>query len=143
MALPVFYLVHRYAPRLVDFEKIGLDDTSGSIRALPMGSYVYYLCFFLLAGSSLALLTWSFNDEGSYLLMLFTFSVGWTLGFLTPGAPSGIGVRETVMVCILSPMIGPPQAIIVTMLSLVMTVGGDLLSWLLTEVRGRFSRPAE
>lgn len=143
-ALPAWYLLHRFAPMILDsgpFRSLAERVNANALLFLP---YVYYTLFFLLAGNALVLLTWASGspvDANSYLVICLAFSVSWTLGFLTPGAPSGIGVREAVLVYILSPVAGAPQAIIIAALFRLVTVGGDLLFWLLMEARMRYLKP--
>lgn len=139
--LPLLFLVHYLAPRFTDLTHLRPFSSTASAQALLFIPYLYYLLFFLLAGNALVLLTWPIEskpDGYSYLIIWLAFSVSWTLGFLTPGAPSGIGVREAVLVYILSPMLGTPDAIIISLLFRVVTVGGDLLFWFLMEARTRY-----
>jgi len=139
--LPIFYLVHRLAPRISGIGHVGEPVGSGSAPALLFIPYIHYLLFFLLAGGALVLLTaqtgTTLNTQ-AYMVIGLAFATSWTLGFLTPGAPSGIGVREAVLVFILSPLVGSAQAIIVSVLFRVVIVGGDLLFWLLMEARRRY-----
>ena len=138
--LPLLYLAHYLAPRFAALRRLPFASRANA-SALLFIPYIYYLMFFLLAGNALVLLTWpveSKPDSYSYLVIWLAFSTSWTLGFLTPGAPSGIGVREAVLVYILSPMLGTPDAIIVSVLFRVVTVGGDLLFWLLMEAKTRY-----
>jgi uncharacterized membrane protein YbhN (UPF0104 family) len=143
--LPLLYLAHYLAPRFAGLRHIRPFASRANAPALLFIPYLYYLTFFLLAGNALVLLTWPIEskpDSYSYLIIWLAFSTSWTLGFLTPGAPSGIGVREAVLVYILSPMLGTPDAIIVSVLFRVVTVGGDLLFWLLMEARTRYLKSA-
>jgi len=138
--LPIFYLAHRLAPRISGIGQGGAPVGSGSAPVLLFMPYIHYLLFFLLAGGALVLLTAQTGkilNTQAYMIIGLAFATSWTLGFLTPGAPSGIGVREAVLVFILSPLVGSAQAIIVSVLFRVVTVGGDLLFWLLMEARGR------
>jgi len=38
------------------------------------------------------------------------FSLAWVLGFVTPGAPGGVGVREAVFVVLVAPAVGSARA---------------------------------
>lgn len=55
------------------------------------------------------------------------FAVAWIVSTLTPGAPSGIGVRELVLVAGLSLTAPTGSAILAATLLRMVTVGGDLL----------------
>lgn len=52
-------------------------------------------------------------------------AAAWLLGFLVPGAPGGIGIREYVLVFGLTPMIGEPSSLVAAVLFRLVTVGGD------------------
>lgn len=67
-------------------------------------------------------------------------AAAWMLGFIVPGAPGGIGVREFVLVLGLTPMIGEGPAILDAALFRLTTIGGDALmamaGWLALRRRG-------
>lgn len=92
------------------------------------------IVFFFFSGS----IMWFLNDYfwgGSYILFLFfigTNAVAWVAGFLTPGASGGIGVREVVIIALLSPYIGQPQALILAIILRLITISGDLLNFIVT-----------
>jgi len=54
-------------------------------------------------------------------------AASWMLGFLVPGAPGGIGVREFVLVLGLSPLSGEAPALLDAALFRLVTIGGDAL----------------
>ena len=143
--LPTFYLLHCLLSGSPLLRKLGPAIDARHIQPLVIVPCVYYLVFFLLAGSALALQTWPFGHQlgfDEYLLIGFAFAASWTLGVATPGAPSGIGVREAVLVFILSPLVGTPHAILLSILFRVVTVGGDLLFWILMEAWALRRAPA-
>lgn len=53
------------------------------------------------------------------------YAVAWLIGFLVPGAPAGLGVREALLVLGLSPLLGQDVAAATTALFRVVTVAGD------------------
>ncbi|WP_072282945.1 lysylphosphatidylglycerol synthase domain-containing protein [Syntrophotalea acetylenivorans] len=57
------------------------------------------------------------------------FSIAWLSGFVTPGAPAGFGVRETVLVTLLEPFYGPGIAIGVSAFLRIITTSSDGLSF--------------
>ena len=69
-------------------------------------------------------------QEGSILLMAGVFAVAWIAGFITPGAPAGIGVREVVLVAALTPIYGKEIAIGIATVLRIVTVLGDGLAFL-------------
>ena len=53
--------------------------------------------------------------------------LSWLVGYLTPGAPGGIGSREAVMVGLAAPLVGSADALILAALFRVVTTLGDLV----------------
>lgn len=89
-----------------------------------------YLIFFAGYGAAGGLLLSAITpDAGSnlYLLTAGAFAIAWLAGFLTPGAPAGIGVRESVLLLILSPFVGTGPVLLLAALARVVTVAGDAL----------------
>jgi uncharacterized membrane protein YbhN (UPF0104 family) len=54
-----------------------------------------------------------------------SFAAAWLVGFVTPGAPAGIGVREAALVALLSPVTGNEIGLAAAALSRIMSVVGD------------------
>jgi uncharacterized membrane protein YbhN (UPF0104 family) len=54
------------------------------------------------------------------------FASSWLLGFLAPGAPAGLGVREAALALWLEPALGAPSAVLLIVLLRVATTLGDL-----------------
>ena len=54
-------------------------------------------------------------------------TLAWMLGFVTPGAPAGLGVREAVLLGLLGPVLGEPAALLLSLQLRLATLGGDLL----------------
>lgn len=98
---------------------------------LPIWSI--YLAFYLVDG----LIFWFIigTSTGMWLnipiLYIFsTFAISWVIGFITPGAPAGLGVRETIMILILTNFIGAPSAAFVALISRLVVTLGDLVFFL-------------
>ena len=91
---------------------------------------VRYLAFFLVAGGLLAGLTFAAASDISpmHLAGVTTLAaVAWIGGYLTPGAPAGLGVREAILVTTLTPIVGAGESLAVTAAFRAATVTGDLL----------------
>jgi len=56
------------------------------------------------------------------------FAVAWIAGTATPGAPGGLGVRETVLSLGLTPLIGGGPALSVALVARLATVFGDMVA---------------
>jgi uncharacterized membrane protein YbhN (UPF0104 family) len=59
------------------------------------------------------------------------FSVAWVAGFLMPGAPGGVGVREGIIAIGLELFIAPGAALAVALLHRALSVLGDALTFAL------------
>ena len=95
--------------------------------------YLAYLSFFLLVGSGLyvvAGLTQFLRGNDVLGLFVGSYALAWLAGYITPGAAAGIGVREAVMVSLLRPCLGEPQALAIALAFRFMTILGDGLFFL-------------
>jgi uncharacterized membrane protein YbhN (UPF0104 family) len=57
--------------------------------------------------------------------LLAVVTTAWLLGFVVPGAPAGLGIREVVMIAMLEPSFGEANALLLALLYRITTVGGD------------------
>jgi len=55
------------------------------------------------------------------------FVVAWLFGLLTPGAPAGLGVREAILLVLLSDHVGDAKILLAAIVGRAITVLGDLL----------------
>jgi len=93
-------------------------------------AYLEYLLFFVMAGAILVGLVYQFHNELSLYniaALIATFAVSWLAGFITPGAPSGIGIRETILVVSLDKIFPGGQGVLIAILFRIVTVAGDIL----------------
>jgi uncharacterized membrane protein YbhN (UPF0104 family) len=60
-------------------------------------------------------------------------TASWLIGFITPGVPGGIGVRETVLVLMLSPVFPKEAVLTAAVLQRFAMIVGDVLAWALGE----------
>lgn len=92
--------------------------------------YLKYVVFFIIAGTILVGLVYQLHGELSIYqvaAIIATFSVSWLVGFITPGAPSGIGIRETILVVSLDKILLGSMGVLIAILFRLITVGGDVL----------------
>jgi hypothetical protein len=98
--------------------------------------YILYVMFFLVTGSLLAILVTTIAAV-PFTIRLFgmvitIFSCSWIAGYITPGAPGGVGVREAIIIFSLAGIVGDAQATMVALLFRCVTVGGDVIFYLLS-----------
>jgi uncharacterized membrane protein YbhN (UPF0104 family) len=98
--------------------------------------------FLLLSGLVLCVLFWGMRidlafDADLIVRIVFGYICAWTLGFVTPGAPGGLGVRETVMTAILAPALGSGNALLGALLFRICTLFGELLGYMFARILDR------
>ena len=125
------WLLTRYLNKTAKLAEV--DVRSKTNLTLMAGTYVCYLAFFLLFGQLLQE-TYSgigqSSDTGT-LVLAGAMAASWTIGFLTPGAAAGIGVREGALIVLLSPVVGTSTASLLAVSSRAINIGGDLILALL------------
>lgn len=93
-------------------------------------AYLIYLVFFLCAGTILLVLVNVISGITSIqnaIAVIAIFSLSWLAGFITPGAPSGIGIRETILVVTLDKVLAGNFGSLIAILFRLITVMGDVL----------------
>lgn len=114
---------------LVDTDKINLKlIVRSSIIVIII--YFFYYGFVSLILFYLSNYFWSLNSH-QFFIFLGAYSLGWLLGFITPGAPGGLGVREAVIIAFLTPSLGAPRALVIALVFRLITIFGDFLFSLL------------
>lgn len=90
----------------------------------------------IIAGIALTAVSLGLLGDGSALLsaslfpvLLGVFAASWLLGFLVPGAPAGIGVRELVLTEGLAPLIGRDESVLIALLFRILSTAADLLAF--------------
>lgn len=72
---------------------------------------------------------WLLDDSVPPLLTLIgVFAFSWTAGFITPGAPGGVGVRDGLLVSLLVPIYGSAGAVTVALTHRMLSVFGDTVA---------------
>ena len=94
---------------------------------------VYILMNFIIMGLILKTqAVFFFNiTEGSIFELTFLFAAAWTAGFLLPGFSAGLGVREAIMVVLLSPVLGAGAAAGVSLSMRMTSILSDAISFVL------------
>lgn len=105
-----------------------LDSGLGLPRlAVELGAALCLALVFFLASSGCFVIMSNSLDAGDWMSLVPWVAAAWLLGFLIPGAPGGLGIREFVLVLGLTPLIGEAQAALDALMFRLVTVGGDAL----------------
>ncbi len=71
------------------------------VRRAVLEAFALYALFFVLAGCTFALIAFVFAPTPPLAALVTVAAGSWVVGFVTPGASAGIGVREAVMIAAL------------------------------------------
>lgn len=119
-------LLRRFAPRYAP----ALDGALLPSQASLARAFVLYCAMYVGMGIGLTLLA-HFLLPGAphdYWLLIAVFALAWVVGFVTPGAPGGLGVREGLMLLMLAPIYGSAPAGILIIALRIATTLGDIVS---------------
>lgn len=99
-------------------------------------AFFYWTVFLTISGSIfvtlLILLADNIASDFISLLLYFgAFITAWLIGLIAPGSPAGLGVRELVLIMVLQNYIPEAQLLLVTMLSRIITVIGDIVFFII------------
>ena len=132
-------LVPLVAIWLIKRQRIGrlnrLLETEG-VRSPGIGPllvcFVLYAANFVVLGAILQLMTSVMTEAGESHFWFLTgiFATAWVAGYLTPGAPAGLGVREAILVTLLDPVFGPAVAVALPLGLRIVTSAGDAIGFI-------------
>lgn len=119
-----FLVVAPFAARL--FFK---TDSGHTVFSFPLVAGILYVVFFIINGAIVvALIRFFYGPVDDWRGIVGVAAAGWLLGFVVPGAPGGLGVREVVFVAGLSALGVPPTVAAVSALAhRLITVVGDII----------------
>ncbi|TGK04511.1 hypothetical protein EHO58_11475 [Leptospira selangorensis] len=121
-----FFIINRFGKeRLLKFTG-GVQLRIPKFSTLILVSILYLITFFNI-GIVLDLVAETVFEypESNIFLLTTAFSWSWILGYLTPGAPAGLGVREAIIVASLSTRYEPGIAIGLSVILRFITTIGD------------------
>lgn len=96
------------------------------------GAFALHLVFFILAGGILVGLAQSLGSPviaaEHWRLIIAASAAAWLCGFVVPGAPGGLGIRESVLVLLLSQALGSEPALLIALAYRGATILGDSIA---------------
>ena len=112
--------------------RLHLDPTT------VVACYALYASSFVMIGAGLWLVAHTLADPTSQvpgvLFFVGAFASSWILGFVAPGAPAGLGIREALLSAWLSGVMAPVDVVLVVVMLRIATTLGDLLNFALGSV---------
>jgi uncharacterized membrane protein YbhN (UPF0104 family) len=116
-------------------------------KLLAMGAALFiYVGFFAICGAILIGLIAGLSSAaaiGDWPLVVAAGCAAWLCGFVVPGAPGGLGIREAVLTLLLTPLTGADTALLAALAFRAVTLLGDGLAALvgLAVVKWPVARP--
>ena len=98
------------------------------------GCYAIYAANFLIVGAGLWLVSRVLTPTGAAPGVVFltgAFAGSWILGFMAPGAPAGLGIREALLSAWLSGSMQASEIVVLVVILRIATSLGDLLNFLI------------
>jgi glycosyltransferase 2 family protein len=135
-----FNIIIKSIPRLVN--QINIAPLKFRFFIVPI---FFYVCFFIILAAVLMTVILNVDQmlnmhEVTYIFAISTFA--WLLGYITPGAPAGLGVREATLLLGINEIVSEPNAIVIIGIFRLITVSGDLLYFAIGYLLSHFNRVA-
>ena len=130
-------IIPRFFPRLSNLSRMPFPSLAFLVLC-----FILSLFEFVLHGILLTILARGIFSATSVNFWIITgiFAVAWVAGFLTPGAPAGLGIREAILLAGLTPIYGGGVALGVTIAARLVTTMTDGLAFLLGLAASRLRR---
>ncbi|MEP3050497.1 MAG: lysylphosphatidylglycerol synthase domain-containing protein [Erythrobacter sp.] len=121
------------------------DKNRPKLRIAPLGQAIvlFSILFGLIVSVQLILLLNVGYETPNFSLIALISSavlVSWLAGFVTPGAPAGIGIREASLVALLYGVLPESQVLIAAAAMRIVTMLGDAIMWAIGLAIGREQR---
>lgn len=133
LGLAALPLLSRVLPRLAALlvRRDGRPDiapTALPVRVLLQVIMLYIAAMLLMGAGSLVLSLGLFPAVPvDYPMLAAALALAWVVGFVTPGAPAGLGVREALLLLLLSHGMGAANASLLILALRIATTLGDML----------------
>ncbi len=91
---------------------------------------IFYTVFFFILGVILVVVVSNVSQQLNLHETAYIFAISaiaWLFGYITPGAPAGLGIREATLLLGIGEMVSEPNALLIIGLFRIVTVLGDLL----------------
>lgn len=133
-ALAIFFGRHLITRILYRFS----SDAHDSEIALPgndtlVFAFAIYMLNYAVLGVGITIMAMFLlpGQDASWLLLTGSFALAWVIGFFSPGAPGGLGIREALMLSLLQFAYGQTDALLIVIALRLATTAGDLFCFIL------------
>jgi hypothetical protein len=125
----VIYVLYR---RKNHFPKyIAIFKSKEFLRLIVQLFLLYSITFLLFAFMLIVILRWSIEIGSSDILIIISaFILSWIAGLITPGAPGGIGVREAILIFMLTDVCGMEAILTAAVIQRLIIIFGDIAAYM-------------
>jgi hypothetical protein len=111
---------------------------STSVAAALLGQVIFLAVSGVVFVGVLAVVDASIVSLSNLSFLCGAYVIAWLLGLITPGAPSGLGIREMVLLFLLGSHVPHADLLLAIVLARIVTVAGDFLFFLFSSFCSRF-----
>lgn len=110
----------------------GNEAVRRSSRGLMIATLLHMLTLLLVTGAQLVIAIGLLGHADPAMVGRIAAAIltGWLIGFVTPGAPAGLGLREMTFVSLLAGAYPATALVLAAAAFRLITVAGDLIAWL-------------
>ncbi len=112
---------------------VSRDNLAAVLKTLP----IYWPSFLIVGLINVLIFSLVLGvkmEPGTAVSVIGLTIISWLVGYIVPGAPGGIGVREAVSVLLMAPLLGTENVIVAAVLLRVVNVIGDVLMYLIGSI---------
>lgn len=132
LAIAALVIIYRKSRRIRDMVKRLADWKFLKVFLINL---VIYAIVLAILGAVLVLVCGFIYDAGidaaGVAAIITYYMLAWVLGFVVPGAPGGIGVREAILVLLLSPVIGETVTLSAALIHRLISIIGDFIGYVI------------
>ena len=115
---------------LTDFFRHLILGMLGQALVLSVLGLIFVMLYVFMGGKT----------NGQVVLNIIAgYIISWVLGFVVPGAPGGIGIREMVLTLLVGSVVGKELVLTIALIHRFITIVGDFLAYLLGNAIHRLS----
>ena len=141
LLIVIFFGLFAVHPRILNILTMLVVKITGKVHnpfpAENKSRYLFYafiftFLIFIFWGIAFSVLLSALDHDATNILIIsiFAFSLSWVAGFVTPGAPAGIGVREAALILLLQNTVSPAVAVTAAGLLRIITTTAEILFFL-------------
>ncbi len=115
---------------------VSKDNLAAVLKTLP----IYWPSFLIVGLINVLIFSLVLGvkmELGTAVSVIGLTIISWLVGYIVPGAPGGIGVREAVSVLLMAPLLGTENVTVAAVLLRVVNVIGDVLMYLIGSILHR------